>query len=152
MICIRNSWMKTIKHKKEWLRYSTALWARRCSCNVGRVGKPETHIYIFGLNQLKLLKHSTSRQLGDLLQLIVTISILKVWSIKDLLSNEVRSADTEAPFWIIFMPPTSKKLSGHIGLSMSVVLCVCASVTLWIRSRTVRDRILKFNTWNLHEK
>ena len=30
----------------------------------------------------------------------------------------------------MFMPPTSKKLWGHIGLGLSVGLCVRASVTL----------------------
>ena len=36
-------------------------------------------------------------------------------------------------------------LRGHIGLS----LCGCPSVTLCIRSRAVRNRILKFDKWNL---
>ena len=44
-----------------------------------------------------------------------------------------------------FMPPTSKKLKGHIGLVLSVCAWVCLSVTLCIWSRTARDRILKFN-------
>ena len=62
------------------------------------------------------------------------------------------------------MPPTSKKLMGHIGLGLcvhacvcpSVMLCmpagVCPSVTLCIWSRTDRDRILKFEMWNKYEK
>ena len=52
----------------------------------------------------------------------------------------------------IFMPPTSKKLRRHIGLGLSVRpyvrQCVRPWVTLCIRSRTVRDRILKFDMWN----
>ena len=46
------------------------------------------------------------------------------------------------------MPPTSKKLRRHIGLGLSVR----AWVTLYMRSRTVRDRILKFDMWNKYEK
>ena len=47
------------------------------------------------------------------------------------------------------MPPTSKKLRGHVGLGLSVqssgVQSVCdAGVTLSTRSGTVRARILKF--------
>ena len=49
----------------------------------------------------------------------------------------------------IFMPPTSKKLRGHIGLGLSVhAWCV----TLCIRSRAVRNRILKFDMGNKYEK
>ena len=33
IVCIWNSWIKAIKYKKKWLRYSIALWARRCSRN-----------------------------------------------------------------------------------------------------------------------
>ena len=29
---------------------------------------------------------------------------------------------------VLFMPPTLKKLEGHIALGLSVCLCVCASV------------------------
>ena len=54
------------------------------------------------------------------------------------------------------MSPTSKTLRKHIGLGMSVGpsvrACVGAWVTLCIRSRTVRDRILKFDMWNKYEK
>ena len=42
------------------------------------------------------------------------------------------------------MLQTSKKLRGHIGLGLSVRV----SVTLCIRSKTVKDRILKFNVRN----
>ena len=51
-----------------------------------------------------------------------------------------------------------KKLSGHIGLGLSLRACmshdvsVRISVTLCIWSRTVQDKILKFNIWNKHEK
>ena len=36
------------------------------------------------------------------------------------------------------MPPTSKKLREPIGLGLSVIACMCLSVTLCIRSSTVR--------------
>ena len=45
------------------------------------------------------------------------------------------------------MPPTWKKLRGHIGLGLSVLACVVGK--LCIRSRTVRDRILKFVMCNI---
>ena len=38
------------------------------------------------------------------------------------------------------MPPTSKKLTGHIGFGLSVNLSVCSS-------RTVHARVLKFHIW-----
>ena len=44
------------------------------------------------------------------------------------------------------MPPVSRR-----GLGLSVHLSVCLSVTLCIRSRMVRDRILELNIWNVHE-
>ena len=51
------------------------------------------------------------------------------------------------------MPPTSKKLRGNIGLGLSVDLSVCMCVSYaCIPSRTVRDRILKFDMWNKYEK
>ena len=60
----------------------------------------------------------------------------------------------------VFMPPTSKKLRGHIGLGLSVRLSVCLSVRLSVRntfwklrnSRTPYARILKFYIWHIHEK
>ena len=60
----------------------------------------------------------------------------------------------------VFMPPTSKKLRGHIGLGLSVRLSVCPSVRLSVRntfwklrnSRTPYARILKFYVWHIHEK
>ena len=68
----------------------------------------------------------------------------------------------------IFMPPTSKKLRGHIGLGLSVRLSVRPSVRLSVRpsvrlsvrntfwklrnSRTPYARILKFYIWHIHEK
>ena len=58
--------------------------------------------------------------------------------------------------FFFFMPPTSMKLRRHIGLGLSRRPCVreCAPawVTLCIRSRTVRDRILKFDMWNMYER
>ena len=58
------------------------------------------------------------------------------------------------------MPPTSKKLRGHIGLGLSVRQSVCPSVRLSVRntfwklrnSRTPYARILKFYIWHIHEK
>ena len=41
------------------------------------------------------------------------------------------------------MPPSSKKFRGHIGLGLCVRVCVRPSVTLCMRSRTVRDRNLE---------
>ena len=50
---------------------------------------------------------------------------------------------------LIFMPPTSKKLTGHIGFG----LCVRPSVRPFVRlSRTVHARVLKFHLWIPHEK
>ena len=48
----------------------------------------------------------------------------------------------------IFMPPTSKKLTGHIGFGLCVHPCVRPSV----RSRTMHARVLKFHIWNPHGK
>ena len=49
----------------------------------------------------------------------------------------------------IFMPPTSKKLTGHIGFWLSLH----ASIHVCIRlSRTVHDRVLKFHIWIPHIK
>ena len=45
----------------------------------------------------------------------------------------------------LIMPPTSKKLTGHIGFG----LCVCASVRA---SKTVHARVLKFHIWIPHGK
>ena len=53
-------------------------------------------------------------------------------------------------FLFFFMPPTSEKLRGHIGLGLSVRL----SITLWQlrNSRTPYARILKLYMWHVHEK
>ena len=48
-------------------------------------------------------------------------------------------------FFSLFMPPTLKTLKGNIGLRLSMRV----SVRLCKRSRTVRDRILKFDMWNV---
>ena len=48
------------------------------------------------------------------------------------------------------MPPFSKKLRGHICLGLSVRGTWC--VMLCIRSRTVRDRIMKLDILNMYEK
>ena len=51
------------------------------------------------------------------------------------------------------MPPASKKLSRHIGLDLSVRPSICPSDRYaCTRSRTVRDRILKFGMWDEYEK
>ena len=61
------------------------------------------------------------------------------------------------------MPPTLKKLRGHIGLGLSVRPSVCPLRAVRDRIsvrpsvcplRAVRDRILKFNAciWNVREK
>ena len=52
----------------------------------------------------------------------------------------------------INMPPTSKKLRGHIGLGLSVLARMRPFITLCIRSRTVRYRILKLNIWTVAEQ
>ena len=53
-----------------------------------------------------------------------------------------------------FMPPTSEKLRGHIGLGLSIRLSVRLSVTRWQlrNSRTAYARILKLYMWHVHEK
>ena len=52
----------------------------------------------------------------------------------------------------LFMPTTSEKLRGHIGLVLSVRLSV--RNTLWQlgNSRTAYARTLKFYMWHVHEK
>ena len=49
-----------------------------------------------------------------------------------------------------FMPPTFE-VGGAYWFG-PVLPCFCVSVMLCIWSRTVGDRILKFNIWNVHEK
>ena len=51
-----------------------------------------------------------------------------------------------------FMPPTSKTLRGHIGGACPWSVCAGVRPLRLHRSRTVKDRILKFNIWNKHEK
>ena len=46
---------------------------------------------------------------------------------------------------LVIMPPTSKKLMGHIGFG----LCMCPSVS---SSRTMHARVLKFHIWIPHGK
>ena len=59
------------------------------------------------------------------------------------------SGITQAILENLIMPPTSKKLTGHIGF----VLCVRASVRPSVRSsRTVHARVLKFHIWIRHGK
>ena len=48
------------------------------------------------------------------------------------------------PF-VVVMPPTSKKLTGHIGYGLCVRLCVRSS-------KTVHARVLKFHIWIPHGK
>ena len=62
------------------------------------------------------------------------------------------------PFWF-FMPPTSEKLRGHIGLGLSVRPSVRLSIRLSVRNtwqlrnqRTAYARILKFYMCHVHEK
>ena len=52
----------------------------------------------------------------------------------------------------IVMPPTSKKLTGHIGFGLCVRPSVHACVRPPVRSRTVHARILKFHIWVPHGK
>ena len=62
---------------------------------------------------------------------------------------KTNSSATEAPF----LCPNFKEVErGHTCLGLSVRASVCVSATFYIRSRTVRDRMLKFDTWNKHEK
>ena len=35
---------------------------------------------------------------------------------------------TECQYSVFFMPPTLKKLEGHIAFGLSVCVCVCTSV------------------------
>ena len=57
------------------------------------------------------------------------------------------------------MPPTSKKLKGHIDFGLSIRVCICASVcllkTLFDACHilcTVHARVLKFHMWIPHGK
>ena len=53
----------------------------------------------------------------------------------------------------LFMPPNSKKLTGHIGFGLSVRTYVRACVRACVRSsRTVYARVLKFHIWISHGK
>ena len=47
------------------------------------------------------------------------------------------------------MPPTSKKLRGHIGLGLSIRLSVGNTFWQLRNSRTAYARILKFYMWHL---
>ena len=67
-----------------------------------------------------------------------------------------------AQLYHVVMPPTSKKLRGHIGLGLSVRPSVRLSVSPSVRlsvslwqlrnSRTSYARILKLYIWHVHEK
>ena len=53
------------------------------------------------------------------------------------------------------MPPTSKKLMGHIGFGLSIQVSVHACVRLKHAChilRTVHARVLKFHIWIPHGK
>ena len=51
--------------------------------------------------------------------------------------------------WLAYYyAPNFKEVEGHISLGLFMGLCMCYAC---IRSRTVRDRILKFDLWNNHE-
>ena len=52
----------------------------------------------------------------------------------------------------IIMPPTSKKLMRHISLGLPICLSVRPSVRYTCtRSRTIRDKTLKFGMWVEYE-
>ena len=53
---------------------------------------------------------------------------------------------------LLFMPPTLKKLEGHIAFSLSVCLCVCVCVDASVNFSMVHVRDLKFHVCILHEK
>ena len=55
-------------------------------------------------------------------------------------SDDSRTASFSASF---FMPPTSKKLRGHIGLGLSVRPSVCLSVTLFGSSESQEPLMLE---------
>ena len=65
--------------------------------------------------------------------------------IKEMLRRKMVSDIMGHPVCHIFMPPTSKKLIGHIGFGLSVR----ASIRSW---RTVHVRVLKFHIWIPHGK
>ena len=54
------------------------------------------------------------------------------------------------------MPPISKTLGRHIGLGLYVRACVCLCARAWgtlcMRSRTVRDKILKLEICGIRMK
>ena len=49
----------------------------------------------------------------------------------------------------LIMPPTLKKVMGHIGFRLCICPSVCASIS---QSRTVHVRVLKFHIWIPHGK
>ena len=55
-------------------------------------------------------------------------------------------------FLSYIVPPTSKKLTGHIGLGLCVRPSMHPSVRASGRSRTVHARVLKFYIWIRHVK
>ena len=83
-----------------------------------------------------------------------TVGILTFMSMKNFMLSFVKHE--------FFMPPTSVKLRGYIGLGLSVGWSVHLSispsirlsVTLWQlrNSRTAYARILKLYKWHVHEK
>ena len=54
---------------------------------------------------------------------------------------------------MFYYAPNFEEIEGAYWFgAVHASISVRASVTLCIQSRTVRDRILKFNIWNVHEK
>ena len=64
--------------------------------------------------------------------------------------NTIKHSDVFLSSVLIFliMPPTSKKLTGHISFG----LCVHTSTRASVRSRTVHARVLKFHILIPHGK
>ena len=74
-MCIWALWIISIKSKKEWLRYGTALWTRRCSRNVGMAGVAT----FLGLVHRRLELHGDNRHWMEILKLRVFASLLSDW-------------------------------------------------------------------------
>ena len=53
---------------------------------------------------------------------------------------------------ILVMPPTLKKLMGHIAFGASVSGCVGHTFCTYCNFLTVKARVLKFHMWIPHEK
>ena len=102
------------------------------------------------------------RQYLHLCQLEIFLAVVPVLAVMCTVAELQIRGGIEDNSKIIFMPPTSEKLRGHIGLGLSVRPSVRLSirpsvrlsVTCWQlrNSRTAYAGILKLYMWHVHEK